>query len=153
MSCIYLYTSDYIDTLIFWSCFTQFQFHSSLIPVDSCGFLRIPADSGAIPEDFCRNGRGTVKYCFETTLCFIQIATSVVEKSQILSVAFHLAATVHLPAGIVGNFNLKLWTHTGCKPHQFEPNYCKEIMNKFWIIYSDNVWKTVRSLWLFFNKK
>ena len=31
---------------------------------------------------------------FGTTLCFIQIATSVVEKSQILSVAFHLATTV-----------------------------------------------------------
>ena len=31
---------------------------------------------------------------FGTTLCFIQIATSVVEKSQILSVAFHLSATV-----------------------------------------------------------
>ena len=31
---------------------------------------------------------------FGTTLCFIQIATSVVEKSQILSVAFHLSPTV-----------------------------------------------------------
>ena len=31
---------------------------------------------------------------FVTTLWFIQIATSVVEKSQILSVAFHLSATV-----------------------------------------------------------
>ena len=31
---------------------------------------------------------------FGTTLCFIQIATSVVEKSQFLSIAFHLAATV-----------------------------------------------------------
>ena len=31
---------------------------------------------------------------FGPTLCFIQIATSVVEKSQILSVAFHLSATV-----------------------------------------------------------
>ena len=31
---------------------------------------------------------------FGTTLCFIQIATSVVGKSQILSVAFHLSATV-----------------------------------------------------------
>ena len=31
---------------------------------------------------------------FGTTLWFIQIATSVVEKSQILSVAFHLSATV-----------------------------------------------------------
>ena len=31
---------------------------------------------------------------FGTTLCLIQIATSVVEKSQILSVAFHLSATV-----------------------------------------------------------
>ena len=31
---------------------------------------------------------------FGTTLCFIQISTSVVEKFQILSVAFHLAATV-----------------------------------------------------------
>ena len=33
---------------------------------------------------------------FGTTLCFIQIATSVVEKSQFLSVAFHLATTVLL---------------------------------------------------------
>ena len=33
---------------------------------------------------------------FGTTLCLIQIATSVVEKSQILSVAFHLSATVQV---------------------------------------------------------
>ena len=31
---------------------------------------------------------------FWPTFCFIQTATSAVEKSQILSVAFHLAATV-----------------------------------------------------------
>ena len=55
---------------------------------------------------------------------------------------------MHLPAGIVGNFNLKLWTHNVCKPHWTK--YCKEMMNKFWIIYSVNVWKTeiiVAFLW------
>ena len=41
--------------------------------------------------------KATTEY-FGTTLCFIQIAKSVVEKSQILSVAFHLATTVHSQA-------------------------------------------------------
>ena len=51
---------------------------------------------------------------FGTTLCFIQIATSIVEKSQILSVAFHLAATVavHTPSLFFQERKLQLhyWT-------------------------------------------
>ena len=42
---------------------------------------------------------------FETTLWFIQIATSVIEKSQILSVAFHLSATVDM----IGNSKITLF--------------------------------------------
>ena len=38
---------------------------------------------------------------FGPTLCFIQITTSVVEKSQILSVAFHLSATVFIASFII----------------------------------------------------
>ena len=54
---------------------------------------------------------------FGTTFWFIQIATSVVEKSQILSVAFHLSATVHkcrgnssVPCKTVSDFNDEFMT-------------------------------------------
>ena len=40
--------------------FTQFQFYSYPIPLH---FSSIPVPFLWIPEDSCRNGRGTVKYC------------------------------------------------------------------------------------------
>ena len=48
---------------------------------------------------------------FGTTLWFIQIATSVVEKSQILSVAFHLSTTVHYFSIIFYFTNILSCTH------------------------------------------
>ena len=75
--CIYLDISLYIHI---FACThnvpVSFHWISVLFLSHSCGFLRIPADSGAIPadsgaipedsgaipEDSCRNGRGTVKY-------------------------------------------------------------------------------------------
>ena len=45
-----------------------------------------------------------------TTLWFIQITTSVVEKSQILSVAFHLGATVRGSSGKYFGGGLENWT-------------------------------------------
>ena len=54
---------------------------------------------------------------FGTTLCFIQIATSVVEKSQILSVAFHLATTVHKPKQKTHNCSSSLCR----RPHLHQP--------------------------------
>ena len=49
---------------------------------------------------------------FGTTLCFIQIATSVVEKSQFLSVAFHLATTVLTLFGVQRNHTVsRIYCH------------------------------------------
>ena len=58
---VFIYIYLHVHTM-FQSHSTGFQFYSCPIPADSCGFLWIPEDSGAIPEDSCRNGRGTVKY-------------------------------------------------------------------------------------------
>ena len=62
---------------------TGFQFYSCPIPADSWGFLRIPADSGAIPEDSCRNGRGTVKYCKTVRVWDAQTGQKILHSSSV----------------------------------------------------------------------